>query len=169
MAVKVRTVKKIERKLTVHFKELDRIILGNVPINTEDFDEARKILNIDEAKIEKEHAEITGWGLHWVYDTPSGELEAGCMYWADWYPENMNWDNHKGAHLIVVLPNGDHWNIDSRASNCTMKEDRTHRCWCRHGEPPSITVDKKGHTCRAGAGSIMSGNYHGFLRNGILT
>lgn len=104
-----------------------------------------------------------------LYDTPSGDLEPGCIFWADWYPENFYWDNHKGPCLIAVLPNGDHWNIDSRASNCDMPNDRLHRCWCRHGEVPNIHVDKNGHTCNAGAGSIMSGNYHGFLHNGEFT
>lgn len=104
-----------------------------------------------------------------LYDTPSGELEPGNIFWNDWYPENLYWDNHKGPHLMAVLPNGNEWCIDSRASNCTMPEDRTHRCWCRHGEPPDITVDKNGHTCAAGAGSIMSGDYHGFLTNGVFS
>jgi hypothetical protein len=100
------------------------------------------------------------------YDTPSGNLEPGCIYWIDWYPEKMYWDNHKGPCLCAVLPNGWEWNIDSRASNCTMLEDRLHRCWCRHGEPPDITVDKNGLTCQAGAGSIQGGDWHGFLKNG---
>jgi hypothetical protein len=39
----------------------------------------------------------------------------------------------------------------------------------RHGEPPQITVDKRGLTCHAGAGSIALGSYHGFLHNGVFT
>jgi hypothetical protein len=101
-----------------------------------------------------------------LYDTPSGKPEPGSIYWADWYPDNMFWDNHKGPHLLAVLPNGWIWVIDSRASNCTLPEDRLHRCWCRHGEVPDITVDKNGITCSAGAGSISGGDWHGFLRNG---
>jgi hypothetical protein len=58
--------------------------------------------------------------------------------------------------------------IDSRASNCTLPNDREHKCWIRHGTPPDLTVDKNGKTCAAGAGSIQLGNYHGFLRNGHL-
>lgn len=80
------------------------------------------------------------------------------------------WTNEEPeGRLMVVLPNGHHWDIDSRCSNCTMKEERTHRCWVRHGVPPNITVDKAGYTCKAGAGSILSDKYHGFLRNGFLT
>lgn len=101
-----------------------------------------------------------------LYDTPSGKLEPGNLYWVSYLPENMYWDNHKGPHLHAILPNGYGWNIDSRASNCTKPEDRTHRCWVRHGEVPNIHVDKNGHTCSAGAGSIIGGDWHGFLHHG---
>jgi hypothetical protein len=104
-----------------------------------------------------------------LYNTASGKPEPGDLYWADWYPEDLYWDNHKGPHLMAVLPNGNHWCIDSRASNCTMPNDRTHRCWCWEGQLPNITVGKHGYTCQAGAGSIISGNYHGFLINGEFT
>lgn len=82
------------------------------------------------------------------------------------------WDNCEGRHLIVILPDGHHWNVDGRASNCTLPDDRLHRCWVRHGDPAvpgSIHVDKAGLTCQAGAGSILSGSYHGFLHHGALT
>jgi hypothetical protein len=104
-----------------------------------------------------------------LYDTPSGNLEPGCLYWIDYLPETFFWDNHVGPHLAAVLPNGHHWYIDSRASNCTLPEDRTHRCWVRHGEIPNIHVDKNGHTCSAGAGSIWVEDYHGFLHHGKFT
>lgn len=111
-----------------------------------------------------------------LYNTASGDPEPGDMYWAPWYHEEDKrhlcpWDNCNDSrgHLIVVLPNGHEWDIDSRASNCTMKEDRTHRCWVRHGEPPAVHVDKAGHTCQAGAGSIGVPGYHGYLHNGELT
>lgn len=110
----------------------------------------------------------TSFGAQW--DTASGELEVGCLYYNTWYPKTTYWDNQEGPHLMCVLPNGDHWVIDSRASNCTMPDDRTHRCWVRHGDPETgvVHVDKNGHTCSAGAGSIQSGNWHGFLHNGEL-
>lgn len=103
----------------------------------------------------------------------------GAMWFADWYPLAKvapgevarfggDWDNQYDPPLHVSTPGGD-WNIDSRASNCTLKNDRLHRCWIRHGAPPNITVDKAGRTCSAGAGSIQAGTYHGFLRNGQLT
>lgn len=103
------------------------------------------------------------------YNTESGDLAPGDMYWATWLPENFFWDNHKGPHLCVILPNGHEWNIDSRASNCMAPGDRLHRCWIRHGDPPNVTVDKNGSTCPAGGGSIQSGDYHGHLQNGVLT
>jgi len=114
---------------------------------------------------------ITKW------DTEDGKLHVGDMYWADCMKEKDGkcyyWDNCTGKHLIIRVPDGDReeghpWNIDSRASNCTRKDDRTHRCWVRHGEPPHIHVDKNGNTCSAGAGSIQTDKWHGFLHNGEL-
>lgn len=92
----------------------------------------------------------------------------GGMWDADWMHDCIG-PNTDGRVLVVKLPNGNDWIIDSRASNCTLPNDDNHRWWVRHGEPPNITVDKLGGpTCAAGAGSILSGNYHGFLRNGEL-
>ena len=98
------------------------------------------------------------------------QLPPGTMYWESWHPAQCRfWDNCDGKHLHVILPNGIHWNIDGRASNCTLPQDRVHRCWIREGIPPYITVGKNGLTCSVGAGSIQVMNYHGFLRDGILT
>jgi hypothetical protein len=110
-----------------------------------------------------------------LYDTPSGELEPGCLYWATWHHGSEGqcidgWTNCPGAHLMAVLPNGRRWDIDSRAANCALPKDTTHRCWVRTGELPKITVGKVGGpTCTAGAGSIVAGDYHGMLQNGIFT
>lgn len=79
------------------------------------------------------------------------------------------WMGRKGSDdrsLFVILPNRKEWGIDQRATNCALPKDNNHRCWIRTGEPPVITVGKKGPTCAAGAGSIGSGDYHGFLENG---
>lgn len=75
-----------------------------------------------------------------------------------------------GRGLICVCPDGHHWYIDNRASNCTKKDDDVHRCWVRHGKPEDGTlhVDKNGNTCAAGAGSIQTPSWHGFLHNGTL-
>ena len=113
---------------------------------------------------------------HRRYNTASGVPEPGDCFYAPWYhdPEDKRlycpWDNCNDprGHLMVILPNGREWDTDSRASNCTMKDDKQHRCWVKHGDPPDLHVDKAGHTCQAGAGSIMSGDYHGFLHNGEL-
>lgn len=108
------------------------------------------------------------------YDSPSGDPEPGDLYFIDWYRAQaggcvFHGDTCDGKHLFAILPNGDQWDIDGRASNCTMPKDNVHRCWIRSGTPPDLTVGKNGNTCKAGAGSIMSGNYHGFLRNGSFT
>lgn len=105
----------------------------------------------------------------------------GAMFYASWLEMEVDWflkressgPMHRwpgpdGRVLAVITPGGT-WIIDSRASNCTMPDDNRHSCWVRHGEPPNVTVDKNGVTCQAGAGSIQSGDYHGFLRGGVLT
>lgn len=98
---------------------------------------------------------------------PFSEFGVGAM----WF-ENIDGYYYRpgpdGKSLSVRTPGGD-WRIDSRASNCTMPDENDHRCWVRHGIPPMITVDKIGNTCKAGAGSIQMGQYHGFLINGSLT
>lgn len=98
------------------------------------------------------------------------ELPAGAMYYADWYLiENSNHFRGPDGHCLIVIVPGNHpWMVDGRASNCTLPDDNVHKCWVRHGEAPNITVDKSGVTCKAGAGSILAGSYHGFLRNGFL-
>lgn len=68
-------------------------------------------------------------------------------------------------------PSRHHWYIDYRASNCTMPNDKDHRCWVRHGSVgDKLTVDKAGNTCGAGAGSFYMDDmkWHGFLRNGMM-
>ncbi len=95
------------------------------------------------------------------------EAPPGAM-WNAWWSQFKGPD---GLSLYVKLPNGHQWNIDGPANNCTMPNDHrqlNHHCWVREGTPPLLTVGKNGVTCGAGAGSILSGNYHGFLRNGVL-
>jgi hypothetical protein len=120
-----------------------------------------------------------------------GKLPAGAMFFEiqDYLPKGED-----GKSLVVVLPSANlhHWNVDSRASNCTVPckcgklysehdfskktgcerfipiDNGNHRCWVRHGQAPLITVDKAGLTCGAGAGSIQADGWHGFLKNGEL-
>jgi len=93
-------------------------------------------------------------------------LPVGACYDARWYPKK----GPDGRRLIVMTPGG-LWDIDSRASNCTMPHDDAHQCWVRRGKPEDGTlhVDKSGLTCAAGAGSIQFPNWHGFLHNGRLS
>lgn len=120
--------------------------------------------------------------LH-VWDTPSGQLEPGCLYRQEWTEDidSPHFKNPDGSlHVFAVLPCGCRWNIDSQASNCTRPGDRAHKCWIRHGDPEDpqgertgrkFHVDKQGETCAAGAGSIVcgGGHYHGFLHGGVFT
>lgn len=121
-----------------------------------------------------------------VYDLPPGAVYEHQGY--DWTePRRHNWrqsprpdgtqyfidrPNEQDARVLAcVCPDGHHWIIDARASNCTMPNDDDHWCWVRHGRPEDRTlhVDKSGKTCAAGAGSIATGKWHGFLHNGKLT
>jgi hypothetical protein len=92
--------------------------------------------------------------------------EPGACWDAWWMPFSRGVD---GIYLMVRLPDGHDWAVDSQASNCT-RPGEPHHCWIRHGDPREchVTVDKNGDTCSAGAGSIGSPNWHGFLRDGQL-
>ncbi len=95
------------------------------------------------------------------------EASAGAMWDAEWRLEK----GPDGRSLMVRLPDGHDWCVDGRASNCTLPNDDEHRCWLRTGEPPRITVGKVApgqRSCSAGAGSIATPNWHGFLRDGRL-
>ena len=94
------------------------------------------------------------------------EAPVGAMWDAWWLP----WRGLDGISLMVRLPNGNDWSVDSKARNCTLP-GQEHFCWVRHDEPKRarVTVDKNGQTCSAGAGSIASDDYHGFLMAGVLT
>lgn len=96
------------------------------------------------------------------------DAPVGAIWRAEWYEDMKELCGEDGKSYIVKTPGGD-WAIDSKASNCTKPDDNLHKCWCRHGEAPNFTVNKVGNTCAAGAGSIIIGKYHGFLRNGELT
>jgi hypothetical protein len=122
------------------------------------------------------------------------EFPPGAMWFADWMLVEGT-DHYRGpdGHCLVArLPDRSDWCVDGRANNCdspctncraaynahTFKagtcmkyEDaRPHKCWIRHGDPRTgvVTVDKDGVTCNAGAGSIATSKWHGFLRGGML-
>lgn len=116
------------------------------------------------------------------------DAPVGAMWDASWYrraecpPEHNAHVGPDGLCLIVKTPGGD-WVVDGQCSNCTRPQElpvegkpgwtrfvRTHWCWVRHGDPRTgeIHVDKDGNTCAAGAGSILTGGYHGFLHHGHL-
>lgn len=99
---------------------------------------------------------------HSFYDLP-----VGAIFDATWLHDASEWTGPDGKSMVVMTPGGP-WMIDSRASNCGLPQDNVHKCWVRHGEAPDLTVDKNGNTCNAGAGSILKGGYHGYLRSGFL-
>lgn len=94
----------------------------------------------------------------------------GAMWDASWFATSRGPD---GKAFWVVCPGGDEWHIDGCASNCTWPGgdglQEHHHCWVRTGVAPKLTVGKEGGpTCTAGAGSILTSNWHGFLVNGVL-
>lgn len=100
------------------------------------------------------------------------EFGPGAMWDASWMtPPWAVRSNGDAMNIVVILPNGRVWSVDNRASNCDRPAE-DHDCWCRHGTPPNLTVDKQPEpgrsTCSAGAGSILMGDWHGFLRSGGL-
>jgi hypothetical protein len=103
---------------------------------------------------------------------PKRDLPPGATYSAPWYRRfyDRQTPPDDGITLCVKLPNGHDWCVDSEASNCDRK-GQEHSCWVRSGDPrkAEVTAGKSGNTCSAGAGSILSGDYHGFLQSGVLT
>lgn len=89
----------------------------------------------------------------------------GAMFWMD-YKISCPFllDRVPCRHLFVVAPSGTLWPIDSKG----CADPSPHICWSRHGDPPSITVDKRGSGCRgkAGKGSFSDGKCHVFLWDG---
>lgn len=125
----------------------------------------------------QENAELSSRGFACGWRNPiTGEewdnsnLPAGAMYDAKAYHDIPHWCSADGIALHVVLPDGTHWHVDGEANNCTRKGDHSHKCWPRHGDPRKgeCHVDKNGNTCSAGAGSIQTGSWHGFLHNNHL-
>lgn len=107
-----------------------------------------------------------------------GRLPAGAMWEAPWMGDGLR-VNGDGPVLVVRLPDGRDWMPGSQAANCGRANERPrrHDCWCVHGDPPRLTVDKQPEpgrtTCGAGMGSIgppegAAGGWHGFLRDGRL-
>lgn len=131
--------------------------------------------------LEREH-EVTdfSYALAGLADGQAVTLQHGDVYWegpADG-KHGCPWDNCEGRHLVCIVKGVTeghdylyHWNVDGRASNCSKPQDKTHRCWVRHGDPAvegSLHVDKAGETCAAGSGSIQMPGFHGFLHHGRL-
>lgn len=98
------------------------------------------------------------------------DLPIGACFARDFPPYGYD-----GKAISCKMPFGKIWHIDSPATNCSLPDDGTHRCWVRHGTiGDKLTVDKNGETCSAGKGSIVIRNhagkiiFHSMLTNGIL-
>ena len=107
--------------------------------------------------------------VKWIFDTEDGAIHPGDLYSIEHDKSHCGeWDNCDGVHWYLRLPNNEPWQLTGRARNCTKPDDKLHRCWVLEGEPENFNISKSGNTCGAGAGSIASGDFHGWLRNGEL-
>ena len=99
------------------------------------------------------------WNAEWLADRERGD-------------ESRMWIGPDDRALMCKCPDGHDWHIDGQASNCTMPDDHVHKCWVRTGRPEDGTLHvskgKPGESCAAGAGSIQTGKWHGFLHHGHL-
>lgn len=106
-----------------------------------------------------------------------------CYWCADRYKSvngGPGWVNTgpDGLCLVVSVPTlrGNRWGVtefqpEDRASNCTRRDDGEHHCWVREGDARKnqCHVGKNGNTCQAGAGSILTHGWHGFIHHGFVT
>lgn len=97
------------------------------------------------------------FGAGTIFPTPS-----------EWLNLGLEWDNLPNRPAYGIKTPGGIWYPDKRAKNCTLPDDREHRCWVIHGEPPNLTINKLGHTCEAGNGSVLLGSWHGSVSDGYL-
>lgn len=102
-------------------------------------------------------------------------LPAGAV-WEAWWTGGWAGINGTDRVLMIKLPSGQEFMPGMEASNCTRKGEN-HDCWCVHGEPPALTINKDPlpgrSTCDAGGGSIDSAAgtpraWHGFVTGGEL-
>lgn len=115
----------------------------------------------------------------WLHSgtAPDGEAEEDLRGGVPTQPASARcpsgWSNCADArgHLHLVLPDGKHFDTASRAANCSRPKDRRHRCWTVSGTPEGgdLTLGKGGDTCKAGAGSVDTGTWHGFVRDGTMS
>lgn len=103
------------------------------------------------------------------------EAPPGAIWVAEWMPDAWR-INGTGPAYVIRLPNGTDFMPGQEACNCDRKGE-DHDCWCVHGEPPLLTIDKNPEpgrsTCSAGGGSVWSNQglpneWHGFVTNGEL-
>lgn len=149
----------------------------------------------DSRFVDQHEIVVDAHGVEHVRSGYGSELPHGAVFEA-WWLAGTNWVGPDGMAIIVMVPEHHPWQPDSQASNCTRKcpwrdDDarqrhreheqhhsdqcdprfENHKCWVRVGDPrhpETLHVSKDGETCDAGAGSILTPEWHGFLRYGVL-
>lgn len=83
--------------------------------------------------------------IYTIEDAPPG-----AMWNAWWLADHDRWCGPDGMSVFVKLPGGYEWGIDCPSTSGSP--------WTRTGIPPVLTVSP----------SILSPNYHGWLKDGVL-
>ena len=105
------------------------------------------------------------WVCYMVEVGPEGFFtipgKTGFVHFNDLKPGAMWWEDSGHTELMVKLPSNSEWNIDrGRIINAQRPGQATLPQWIRTGEPPKVTAHPSiNHV----------GQYHGFLKAGILT
>ena len=90
-------------------------------------------------------------------------LPAGALWHMDWTPLAPWTDRYgDGVNLYAMCPNGSYWNVDGPAYG--GGEAKTPEAWSRTGDPRRPL-----ETQLSAMPSIIAGDYHGWLANGIFS
>lgn len=89
-------------------------------------------------------------GERWVLS----QAPVGAMWYCDWMDGAGSFFRGPDGHYLCCKTPGGDWCLDQRATNGA--KDRAG--WTRTGVPPKVTANP----------SIICGDYHGWLRNGVL-
>lgn len=139
------------------------------PLQWKKRNESRDLILCEEDDPEREI------GSPWYRRLDTGEEMCGTQPGAMFYyedvfdpPYTFSNNTEDGKHLVVVLPDGHWWHVDSTPSNGGR--------WTRSGTPPIITAtpsiltykpvwEMDGETWKVVSNEE---SYHGFLTNGFL-
>lgn len=144
------------------FDTKEVIVLQDAPTGAMWFADWMKCLN-DKQSVDGHVLSVRLPGNHdWIVEQRASNCDSPCALCAKPYHQHRN---GKGELTGYCDSDGSYGK-----GSPSYKDAKPHFCWVRHGTPPheKVHVDKSGVTCGAGAGSIATGSWHGFLHNGEL-